>query len=210
VLVTGEPEAEFIRSKLTAPDQPIDHADSIAELELALPAPDPSAVLLAFCSAVIVPPAILGRLAVPGYNIHPGPPNHPGRHPESWGAYHGETLFGATLHEMAPRVDEGAIVDVQWTAIPPGAGQLDFGRFALRSALGLLVRWLPRILGGELPLPHGGQRWSGRKTSHAEFEAMRRVTRSMDPVEVERRRRAFGQAAGLPLVILERDEEEAG
>ena len=46
-----------------------------------------SARLVSFCTGVIVPAAMLERFACGGYNIHPGPPTFPGRHPESWGVY---------------------------------------------------------------------------------------------------------------------------
>jgi len=198
--LTGRQEAEFVTTAL-APNEPrLYPVESLAALEHALSGDRDSTVLLAFCTAVIVPRRLLERVAPLAYNIHPGPPNYPGRHPESWGAYHGATNFGATLHEMAPRVDEGAIIDVEWTKMPPDAGQLEFGRRALRSAVALLIRWLPVILKGDLPLPHADYRWTGRKTTHAEFEAMCRISSALDQSEIARRARAFAEAPGIDLV----------
>jgi methionyl-tRNA formyltransferase len=130
------------------------------------------------------------------YNIHPGPPSYPGRHPESWGAYDGVAKFGATFHAMAPRVDEGAIVDVEWVDVPPGSGQMDVGMRAFRAALGRMSRWAQRLLTDEAPLPANGLAWSGRKTSHAQLEEMCVVTPDIDPAEFERRRRAFAEQEG--------------
>jgi methionyl-tRNA formyltransferase len=201
LVLTGQIEARFIRMQLARPDDSIVHAATLDELDSALEAAAGAARLLAFCTAVIVPPRLLARLPGPGYNIHPGPPSYPGRHPESWGAYHGVTEWGATLHEMAPRVDEGAIVDVERIQVPAGAGQLEFGRRSLRAAVTLLARWFPRIIDGDGVLPRCGERWSGHKTTRAELEAMRRITPDMDEAEFTRRRRAFAEVAGTRLVF---------
>lgn len=157
--------------------------------------------LLAFCTAVIVPCRLLDRLQGPSYNIHPGPPNYPGRHPESWGAYDGVAQFGATLHEMAPRVDEGAIIDVEWTDIAPHSGQSSVGLAAFRAALRVFARWADRLLHDSGPLPRSPHVWSGRKTTHAQLEAMCRITPDIDATEFERRRRAFAEQAGSRMSV---------
>jgi len=178
------------------------HVEHRAQLEAAILEQPAGTRLLAFCTAVIVPGSLLARLPGPSYNIHPGPPEFPGRHPESWGAYDGARAFGATLHEMAPRVDEGAIVDVIRFTPPEGAGQLEFGLSAFRAALELVVRWAPRLTGDDTPLPHTDLHWSGRKTTHAQLEAMCRVTPDIDAAEFERRRRSFAEPGGSRMTLV--------
>ena len=200
VLLTGPLEAEFIRSRVVPSTYPIAAADSLEALEAALPADDSDTLLLGFCTGVIVPERLLDRVPRLAFNIHPGPPSFPGRHPESWGAYHGVDRFGATLHRMAPRVDEGEIVDVEWMAMAPGSGQLEFGRQALRAAVRLVGRWLVPLLEGKVPAPTA-YRWSGHKTSHAEAEAMRHMTPAIAAEEFERRRLAFAEVPGSELTL---------
>jgi hypothetical protein len=79
--------------------------------------------LVAFCTAVVVPPRILARIGCGAYNFHPGPPTYPGRFPSCWGSYEDARRFGATLHAMAARVDEGPIIAVEWFAVEPPVGQ---------------------------------------------------------------------------------------
>jgi methionyl-tRNA formyltransferase len=204
LLLTGPFEAGILAPHLVKQnsDCAIRPVDSRDKLEEALAEPAGTTRLLAFCTSVIVPPRILDALSGPSYNIHPGPPGFPGRHPESWGAYQGLGTFGSTLHEMAPRVDEGPIVDVSWFEPPPGAGQLEFGYGAFRAALQLVLRWAASLVGDDRPLPHSEHRWSGRKTTHADLEAMCRVGPELDAAEFERRRRAFAEQPGSRMVTM--------
>ena len=76
--------------------------------------------LVSFCSPVVVPAAALAALPGPAYNFHPGPPTRPGRYPSVFALYDGDKQFGITVHEMAPKVDSGAIVAVEWFDVAPG------------------------------------------------------------------------------------------
>src|SRR5579862_1895060 len=101
--------------------------------------------LVAFCTSVIVPAAELARLRGPGYNIHPASPDYPGSHPASFAIYDGATRFGATAHEMVPRVDSGPIVDVEWFDIAPGTGVLALEDQAGEAAARLFWRLAPLL-----------------------------------------------------------------
>ena len=203
LLLTGEFEAGILVPFFTrhAPDARIEAMQQSVDLEAAILAGADGTRLIAFCTSTIVPEALLDRLPGPSYNIHPGPPSFPGRHPECWGAYHGAARFGATLHEMAPRVDEGPIVDVQWFEMEPGGGQAAYGMKAYQAAIQLLVRWAPWLAGDDRPLPRSQERWSGTKTRRADLEAMCRVTPDIDAVEFERRRRAFAEQPGSRMTV---------
>jgi methionyl-tRNA formyltransferase len=204
LLLTGSFEAGILVPHLArlTPDCLIEHLDSRAALETALDGSAGRTRLLAFCTSVIVPRRLLDALPGPSYNIHPGPPTYPGRHPECWGAYDRLTRFGATLHEMAPRVDEGRIIDVHWFDLSPGAGQIEFGFGAFRAALQLLLRWAPALIGADGDLPVSAYRWSGRKTTHDDLEAMCRIGPDIDTEEFERRRRAFAEQPGSRMVLM--------
>jgi methionyl-tRNA formyltransferase len=202
VLLTGPLEAKFLLPQLerAGGDCTLVHADTLEALERACALAPARTRILAFCTAVIVPASILDACLI-SYNIHPGPPSFPGRHPECWGAYRGVTRFGATLHEMAPRVDEGAIVDVHWIDVPAGSGQTEFGLRALRAAFMLFLQWAPALMGSEQPLPRSTLQWSGRKTRHADITEMCRFGPDIDREEFERRRRAFAEAQGSRMTL---------
>jgi methionyl-tRNA formyltransferase len=203
LLLTGTFESGLLFPYLVkqTPNCLVRPVHSLTDLDRELAEPAGMTRLLAFCSSVIVPRRILEALPGPSYNIHPGPPSFPGRHPESWGAYRAMRRFGATLHEMAPRVDEGPIVDVCWFDLADGAGQVDFGLGAFRAATQLVVTWAAALTGDDAPLPHSAYRWSGTKTTHADLRAMCRVGPDIDAVEFERRRRAFAEQPGSRMTV---------
>lgn len=204
VLLTGAFESQLLMPHLAkiADGLHVTHVETRAALDAAMAKDLAGTRLLSFCTAVIVPGALLDRLPGPAYNIHPGSPNYPGRHPESWGAYDAVTRFGATLHEMVPRVDEGAIVDVEWTDIPAGSGQMAVGLQAFRAALRLFSRWALRLSEDSAPLPRSGAVWSGRKTTHQQLVDMCRITAEIDAAEFERRRRAFAEQPGSRMSLM--------
>ncbi|HBT41352.1 MAG TPA: hypothetical protein DEB21_04800, partial [Rhodospirillaceae bacterium] len=92
-----------------APDARIQGVSSRAELEQATAAPATDLRLVAFCSDVIVPEAVLDRLPGPSYNVHPGPPWVRGIYPSVFALYEGLDRFGATLHELTMEIDAGPI-----------------------------------------------------------------------------------------------------
>jgi methionyl-tRNA formyltransferase len=203
LLLTGSFEAGILAPHLTKPrpDCVVSYVDNLEGLEAAIGEAPGTTRLLAFCTAVIVPRRLLEALPGPSYNIHPGPPSFPGRHPECWGAYQGLSRFGATLHEMAPRVDEGPIIDVAWFDLPPGAGQVQFGYGAFRACVQLVSRWASALTGDDSSLPHSDHRWSGRKTTHGDLDAMCRIEPDIDAAEFERRRRAFAEHPGSRMTL---------
>ncbi|HEV2678814.1 MAG TPA: formyltransferase family protein [Aliidongia sp.] len=204
LLLTGSFEAGVLIPFFArhAPAARIEAIHQGAELEAAVRAGTEGTRLLGFCTATIVPPALLALLPGPSYNIHPGPPSFPGRHPECWGAYRAAPRFGATLHEMASRVDEGPIVDVQWFEMTEGGGQAAYGMRAYQAAIQLLMRWAPWLVNDDRPLPRSADRWSGTKTRRADIEAMCRVTPDIDEAEFERRRLAFAEQPGGRMSIM--------
>jgi methionyl-tRNA formyltransferase len=157
--------------------------------------------LVAFCTAIIVPAAVLGRLGCGAYNIHPGPPDYPGRYPTCWGSYDGATRFGATLHEMAARVDEGPIVAVEAFDVVPPIGQTALSDRAFRAAVELFQRFAPALAGAASLPTDPDLRWSGRKTRLADFEAMCRLPPDIDAAEFARRCRAFADMPGARLTV---------
>jgi methionyl-tRNA formyltransferase len=203
LLLTGSQEASVLIPHLAKQnvDCRVQSVDSLAKLEETISATNGTIRLIAFCTFVIVPKSILDSLSGPSYNIHPGPPSFPGSLPFNWGAYVGVQRFGATLHEMAPQVDEGAIIDVAWFEPPHNAGEIEVTKGALQAAYLLVARWAWALTSEDRPLPHSEDRWSGRKTTRADFEAMCRIRPDIDVAEFERRQRAFAERPGSRMTV---------
>ncbi|TAL02000.1 MAG: hypothetical protein EPO08_08265 [Rhodospirillaceae bacterium] len=195
ILLTSPEETPPLGGFLRAhsPALEIVGAHDRATVEYACASASPGTRLLSFCSPVIVPAAALAALPGPAYNFHPGPPTRPGRYPGVFALYDGDKQFGITVHEMAPKVDSGAIVAVEWFDLAPDS---DLATIEKQTYLRLatVFRKLSKHLAtcaAPLPrLPHG---WSGHKTTRAEALALARITPEMSESEIARRRRACGQ-----------------
>jgi methionyl-tRNA formyltransferase len=198
VLLTGAQEGphltDFLRkhnSELT-----ITHAQTRDELTLALHPSRPGIRLIGFCTSVVVPSALLAACECQAYNFHPGPPTHPGRHPASFAIYEGAVRFGATAHEMLPKVDSGSIVGVEWFDMPPQPRLSQLEGLTFDAAVRLFSRLGPALATSAAPLAPSDTAWSGRKSTQRDFDALCRIPPDITAPELERRLRAF--ADGLP------------
>jgi methionyl-tRNA formyltransferase len=149
--------------------------------------------LISFCSSVIVPGAALAALPGPAYNFHPGPPNRPGRYPSIFAIYDGDTEFGITIHEMAPKVDSGAIVAVDFFGVPSGCDLAELEKITYMRLATAFQKLSKPLATTTRPLPRIAHTWSGHKTTLAEATALAQVTQDMSAAEIERRRRACGR-----------------
>ena len=150
-----------------------------------------SARLIAFVFPEIVPGEVLGRLGHGAYNFHPGPPDYPGWMPAAFALYDGVVEFGATLHEMAARVDSGVICDVERFAVPAGSDLQGLEKPAYAACLRLFERWA-EALASPLRPPHLPLRWGSRRCTRKAFAEMSRIPEGVSEEEVLQRVRAFG------------------
>lgn len=194
--------ADFLRGE--AQGRPVVLATTRAELEALAPSFDPSIRLVAFTSGVVVPGRMLDALGGNAYNIHPGPPERPGTFPDVWALMDGDASFGATLHVMHPRVDEGPIVDVARFDVPPGADRPWLAAEAIRHAAALLVKWGGALCRDDGPLPtRPDLAWTGAKSRMRDFDDLCRIDPSIAAPELDRRARAaLGGARGALVLDL--------
>lgn len=175
------------------PDARIQGVSTRDELDQATAAPADDLRLVAFCTDVIVPEAVLGRLPGPAYNVHPGPPWVRGIYPSVFALYDGLDRFGATLHELTAEIDAGPIVAVDEAAITSGMDRLALETLARDLVTGLLTRTAADLLTVSGPLPHHDARWSGPAWSKKDFDALCRLPDGIDEAEFRRRLRAIGE-----------------
>lgn len=194
VLLSGETEGPVLSAILRShdPSLTVDLLTSRDALTDATGSDLTSCRLVSFCSPVIVPGEILGRLPGPAYNFHPGPPEYPGRYPSVFALYDNAPRFGITVHEMATKVDAGPIVAAEWFNMPatcdlPGLEEMTFG--VLVEKFRSLSFHLAKI---ERPMIRQPYRWSGRKTKKSDCDDLCRITPGLDAAEVARRKRACG------------------
>ena len=193
LLVMKPPEAAFVSGALSrcAPSAKLARAGSEEELYPALSKLAPSARLIGFSTAVIVPADVLAAFDGNAYNFHPGPPNYPGNRPSAFACYDAAGEFGVTLHYMTAKVDAGAIVDCIRFATGERRTASALAVTAYQNLAKLFVRNAIALSQTQRPLRPNGETWGARKTTLAMFEAMRAVPGDIDPDELDRRIRAF-------------------
>lgn len=194
VLLTGEREVPFFRDFLLARNPALDvvPAFDLAGLRAAVAADPAHTRVIAFVTFVIVPADILAALGPVPYNIHPGPPDYPGSHPESFALYEGATQFGATGHAMTARVDAGAIVASSRFAIVPQMERVALADAAYRRAVDVFATIAGHCAMSDAPLKPNGEAWSGRKRTRAQFRALCDRAATAPAGERTRLKRALG------------------
>lgn len=148
-------------------------------------------LLVSFGTSVIVPPDVLERFEGRAFNVHAASPDYPGRDPHHFAIYDGVSRYGATLHVMTAKVDDGSIVDVEWFDVPAACTPGQLLDLANDASVRLLKRYGLRLLKGQRASPIMEFRWGTRKRSRADFRAMCELRPDMTEDEFERRFRAF-------------------
>lgn len=141
--------------------------------------------LVAFATGIIVPRQKFS-LYQTAYNIHAAPPSYPGRDPHHWGCYDKTPTWGATLHIMTERVDEGPIISVSEQAVAPDITPSDRLQVGLGRATYLFNEYADRF--GKLE--PNGIKWTGQKRSRADLLLMCELD-GLTKKEEMRRRFAF-------------------
>ena len=175
IILTGKAEWPFLRDVLKeqSPELRVAWAPNGQELEYTCGGQDVStARLISFCSSVIVRPKILNLFQGPAYNFHPGPPSYPGVHPANFAIYDGATRFGVTAHIMTAEIDGGPLVGVDWFDISNDISSEDLEEQAFTHLFKLFTSLSPALVDIHKDLPILNERWSGRRRTIKEFEAI--------------------------------------
>jgi len=148
--------------------------------------------LIAFTTSVVVPGAILSRLRFGAYNFHPGPPEYPGWAPAHFALYEQAATFGVTAHEMAEKVDEGAIVAVERFAIERGATVAALERAAYVRLARLFWTLARPLATSAAALPVLQVRWNGLKNTRCRYAAICDIPLDISKEDLDRRLEVFG------------------
>ena len=148
--------------------------------------------LVAFATPVIVPPSLLAVLGYGAYNFHPGSPQYPGWAPAHFAVYEQATEFGVTVHEMAERVDSGAIVDVATFPLPSGIGVTELESLAYTHLAQQFWKLAPTLATESRPLPRLPLHWSNKRNSRSAYRTICDIPLDITKEDLLRRVHAFG------------------
>ncbi len=147
----------------------------------------PVDLLLSFGTGVIVPKHIINLPSITALNIHAASPEYPGRDPHHFAAYYGAKEYGATIHYMTDRVDEGPIVDVETFEVPQGTSAAILLEKANEAAIELMRRFFKTYAAKGAPVPRNDLIWGPHKSTRNEFLELCRVSCEMSESEFSRR-----------------------
>jgi len=167
-------------------------AETVTALREALPAAGKPLRLVSFLNQAIVPGDILRQFELGAYNVHPGSPDYPGAAPEAWACYDQAAQFGATLHEMSGKVDEGRIIAVDLFPVPPRSHRLTYAETGRRMAHALFCSVARGLVTPDKLTAPGNLSWTGPKRSTADYQAMVRLPPDIEQAEFFRRLLSFG------------------
>jgi|GEM_PF-648807 len=147
---------------------------------------DARPTLISFATGVIVPEDIVDLFVGRAYNVHPAPPEYPGRDPHHFAAFDQVVSYGATTHIMTRRVDAGPIVDVARITVAKSAAPQELMQTAEEQGLILIGKLLDKLARGKSIDPTG-ETWGPRKTTRLDFEGLCRISALDCPDDVELR-----------------------
>ncbi len=116
--------------------------------------------------------------------------------------YDGVTTFGATLHEMAVRVDAGPIVGTLQFPVPLGCHYLCLLAKAHQAALHLFLQAVMVLAHSSEPLSHLPQSWGPRQCRQKDLEEACCLQFDIAAEELERLQNSFGQVPGAEFHLL--------
>lgn len=194
VLLTGHEEAPFFKDILLERNPRLDvtAAFDLEELAAAVDRYDGDVRLIAFLTSVIVPPALLSRLQITPYNIHPAPPEYPGSNPESFAIWDGAPSYGVKAHEMTARVENGPIVAVYRFAMPPTPDRIELSKLVYARAIKVFAVVAAHCAETDEAMPPMEAKWATEKRTRRQFRALCLPPDKIAPGDLERLRRACG------------------
>jgi len=157
--------------------------------------------LVSVGSGVIVPGDVLARLTKPAYNMHAATPAFPGRDPHHHAIYRQATTYGATLHIMTYRVDEGPIIGIETFDVRPGTTPTQLLAQANEAGFRLIERLGRQLLEAEPPPTLPGVAWGAEKTKRRDLQDLCRLSPLVTEEEFACRYLAFDGAAHDNLTV---------
>lgn len=199
ITLSGDREAPFFEEFLLArnPALNIFAAHNREDLASAIDRTAGEARLISFLTSVIVPARLLEKLSLTPYNIHPGPPEYPGSHPESFAIWEKAETFGATAHEMTQRIDDGPIVAIGRFQMPPAPERQALSDLTYSKALEVFAVVAAHCAESDEPMPRMSAQWASVKRTRAQFRELCGRESDVTGEEAERLQRACGAALAM-------------
>ena len=159
--------------------------DSLEKLKSAFS--EPCDLLMSFNTGVIVPEHILQLPGLIALNIHAASPDFPGRDPHHFALYHGVKKYGATIHYMTGKVDQGHIINMKLFDVPERISAAELLAKADKVGIELMRQFFNAYAVSGAPEPKSGIFWGSQKSTRNDFIELCRIDCTMPESEFLRR-----------------------
>ena len=146
-------------------------------------------ILISYNHNIIFPKWLLDKIEV-GYNVHAAPPEYPGRDPHHFAIYDEVKEYGATLHLISEKVDNGPIILVSKFDCSNIHLPQDLLKIADEHALNLIEKLISMIANGKV-IRISNLNWGPRKTTRKMFLEYCKINPLISKEELQKRIRAF-------------------
>ncbi len=144
-------------------------------------------LLISFGSSIIVPKKILEIKGLKSINIHAASPKYPGRDPHHFAIYDNVKKYGATMHFMINKVDEGGIIDVELFNVKSLIKPNELLMKANDAGLKLFIKLIKNFDKKNYLKVNNKYKWSNKKHTRKDFEKLCNLSIDMDKNEFIKR-----------------------
>lgn len=193
VILTSEVLEDRFRQEIKNSDLPIENflfAYNLEQLVSYFKEYSTVKFLMSYSTSVIVPKWLINKLNGCAVNIHAASPQYPGRDPHHYAIYDQASEYGATMHYMTEKVDDGTIIDVELFKVQQPITPIDLLHSADNSAW-ILISKLFLWIKNNQSFPVSSYRWHGIKRARKDFHSFCKIYPDITPEELEKRIKAF-------------------
>ena len=144
-------------------------------------------LLISFGSSIIVSKKILEIKGLKSVNIHAASPKYPGRDPHRFAVYDNVKKYGATMHFMINKVDEGGIIDVDFFSVKSSIKPNELLIKANDAGLKLFIKLLKNFDKKNYLKVNNKYKWSNKKNTRKDFEKLCNLSFDIDNKEFMKR-----------------------
>jgi len=158
--------------------------------------------IVSYLSPWIIPEYLLNRATKACINFHPGPPEYPGIGCTNFAIYEKADTFGATCHNMNPKVDTGQLIAVRRFPLYESDTVYSLTLRCYGYILALFYEIMSLIL-DDKELPQLDDNWKRQPYKRQELDELCRITPDMSEDEIKKRVKAvtFPNAPGAYIEI---------
>lgn len=147
-------------------------------------------IFISFGTSVIIPIFLLKKIRMYSVNVHAGSFNYPGRDPHHFAVYFNEKIYGATLHKITDKVDDGEIIDVENYPVKANYLPIDLLRKSNLAGFKLIKRFFYNLKNNKNIKLVNNISWGKTKNTRKKFIDLCSINVDITSQEFERKLKA--------------------